>query len=256
MIICQENLFSEDKEEETLEYLRKYFDSVFLITDEDLVFPSPKKSEIIKEAIKSKCFFRGSLALAKRLGRKFSHTNALEWLPSLRKYALNKDYSFLDFKTLLERVEESGLTKFVRPCSGFKEFSGNIYTPDTLRKEYNFAVKQKNISPYIICQYSEPKPIHKEWRVIFVNARLIDGSQYMENFELKVVSGLPSEVKAFASIVSTDDFFINNFEYVLDICESNDELFLLEINAFETASFYGADRNLIYSTLANEVYVS
>lgn len=114
--------------------------------------------------------------------------------------------------------------------------------------EYNFTVRNKNISPDLICMVSEPKNIGREWRTIFINGEYVSGSQYMKNGELDIVKEIPEEVVNYAKRLAEDDYFLNIFEFVIDVAELDYRLALVEINGFETASFYGADLDLVYKT--------
>ena len=125
--------------------------------------------------------FRGSLAMAQRMGRKLEFTDARSWAPALRKYILSQDYYFLDASSVLDRFP-SDRRLFVRPASGFKEFSGNVFTREKFAEEFHYATRGRNIDPYTICMVSTPlvDPPSHEWRLVFINHKLVGASQYME----------------------------------------------------------------------------
>lgn len=58
---------------------------------------------------------------------------------------------------------------------------------------------------------------------------------------------VPSEVLELGSLLAQKDYFLNVFDFVIDIAETSDGLRVLEVNAFETASFYAADLGKVYA---------
>ncbi len=235
-LLVQKDVFSEDEYFAPLPIIQKYFD-VALISDEAIM-----RNEIPKVDI-----FRGSLALAKKLGRKYEYANALSFMPRFRDKLVCPDVVFTDLEDIKSKLQEDD-PRFVRPVSGFKEFSGNVFTKESFESEYNFAVKNKNLDKGLICAVADPVKIGREWRAIFIDNKFVSGSQYMENGELNIIQEIPENVVEFAKKIAGDDYFLNTFEFVIDIAEIPDRLALIEVNAFETASFYGADLDLIYKT--------
>jgi glutathione synthase/RimK-type ligase-like ATP-grasp enzyme len=171
-------------------------------------------------------------------------------LPALKKYAHNLDYCFLDADELLRETRMSW-PLFIKPVKGNKAFSGNVFTKEKFQEEYNFFVRNLNIDPYIICQYSPPKPIEKEYRFVIVNNDVIDGCQYLENGERIDKPCDEPSAKELASVIANHLFFINFPNFVVDIAQNDDTFTLLEVNSIHTSSFYSCDLDKIYSTLAN-----
>lgn len=239
-LIVQKDVFSEDEHFAPLPIIEKYF-NVNLIDDWEVLEGRFDPHEI----------FRGSLALARRLGRTFEYANALKFMPRFRADLVNPEVMFDDLKHLLE--DDGYFPLFVRPVSAFKEFSGNVFTFEKLQEEFNWLTKNKNIDPYLICSACEPVKIGKEWRTIFVNDQYVSGSQYMQGGELSIEAGVPEKVVEMAVRLSKEDYFLNIFDFVIDIGEVEDRLALVEINGFETASFYGADLDKVYSAWAKSL---
>lgn len=231
-LLVQEDIFSEDEYFAPLPIIRKYFD-VVLLSDED----------IQKNRVFDIYRFRGSLTLARKKGKTYPYANALQFMPHFREYLVNPETVFVDMRHI---KEVGSFPLFIRPVSGFKEFSGNVFTKESFETEYNFVTKNKNISPDLICAVCDPVEIGREWRAIFVDGEYISGSQYMNKGELEIKKEIPDEVIEFAKKIAADDYFLNIFEYVIDVAEVGGELKLVEINAFETASFYGADLDALY----------
>ena len=230
----QTDVFFEEENQNVKEIVKKYFDCFFI-----------KKDDILGCRGSGNVKFRGSLFLAKVLGQKFEFANALSFIPNLRKYSVSPDAKFNDLSSLRGRE-----TLFIRPVSPFKEFAGNVYTPEKFEEEYNFLTTYKNVDKHIICAYATPVKIGREWRCIFVNNEYCAGSQYLNEGELDVLEGVEEKVITFAKKIAKENYFINIFDFVIDIGETEDGLKLIEINAFETSSFYGADLDKIYKTWA------
>lgn len=196
--------------------------------------------------------FRGSLALAMLRGEKFEYANAMKWLPYFRSEAVSKDGIFVDMAFAESLMHFN--PKFVRPASPMKEFSGDIFNRHKLRKEIAFLTQNKNLHPHeIMCLVAAPVAIQTEWRCVFVNNKYVSGSQYMTNGQLDVNRIVPDTVREYAQFLAAKPYFINIFDFVLDIGKTQDGLRLVEINGFETASFYAADLDAIYSAWSETV---
>lgn len=249
-LLLQKDLFAEDELQDTQAVIEKYF-KVSVIPDEDIYSPNFLKNASV--------IFRGSLAMAARLGHKFEYANALNWLPHFSESAVSRRYRFLDLKNILSTCFTSNEKWFVRPVSCFKEFSGNVYNYQKLMEERNFLVNNKNIADTIICVMAPPVDIGREWRAVFVNHKLVSICQYMKNgkIELAPESEVPEKAIEYAKEIGADSYFQNKFNYIIDVGEFFTDgynykmcLGLLEVNAFETSSFYACDLDKIYSEYA------
>jgi hypothetical protein len=238
MFILEEGLFHEDHESDTQSLIKKYFSDVSII-NKDTIHLRNLPSDYTG-------LFRGSLALATKLNRIKNFTNALEWAPILREFLASEYFLFLDAKGILQHNLNWPL--FIRPTAGNKSFSGNVYTREKFKIEYDYLTVNKNYSPSTLCMFASPVEIFTEWRCIFINNEYCSGSQYMQNGELSVNSNVPEYVIEFANKIISHEFFLNLFEFVLDIGLTNDGLKVIEVNGFETSSFYGADLDKIYQT--------
>jgi len=243
-ILIENGVFWEDDEEKTnsAKAAEKYFKV------------STCSNSLFYEGKEKPDFWRGSFGLKARLRRlhgiieddvKF---NCLEWLPALKKFALNNKYFFLDAETLLKGSEEF-FPVFIRPVKGFKEFSGQVFTKEKFTNEFNHLV-QKNYSPHTICQISPVQKVEKEYRFIVIDGKIVDGCLYLELDERKD-GPYVQEAWGLAEEVIKNDFFANFPNFVIDICESNGIFKLLEINSIHTSSFYSCNLDLIYEKLAN-----
>lgn len=237
-LYLQNNLFWEEEDNpEYLDIIKKSFD-VQVLTPEfyttDFRNFNPR-------------FFRGSLGYARRLKRNYEFTNCLSWIPEFREFILDPNSWFTDMGYLAKRNHPNYF--FARPVDGFKTFAGQVFNQEQFKTEYNFLKQNKNIPDSLICMVSAPKAIGNEWRTVFINNQYVDGCQYLPTVE----KNIPDKVRDFAIMLSKNPFFLNKFDFVIDICEHYDDIYLLEINSFECSSFYAMDLDKIYSTWANSI---
>lgn len=240
--LLQKGVFTEDGLSDTEGLVRREVSpfSVEIVSDQEAMTGSARLRE-------HRGPFRGSLTMAQRMGRKFEFTNALAWAPALRNYILSQDYYFLDLASVLDRFSFDRHL-FVRPASGFKEFSGNVFTRDKFAEEFHYTTRGKNIDPCTICMVSTPleNPPSYEWRLVFIDHALVGASQYMEGGQLSISRHVPDEVVSAGAEVSRNSYFLNVPDFVLDFAATESGPKLVEVNAAETSSFYGADLETIY----------
>ncbi len=191
--------------------------------------------------------FRGSLDYARILGFKFEYANALNWLPKFRKQCVSENAIFVELGAAKDFSERWKQNIFVRPVSPFKQFAGQVFTPDRLDTETKWLLQGKNIAPdEIICILCEPIKIEREYRLIFIDGICVGASRYMVNEELSVDPYVPQEAIQFGEKLAKNDYFANIFEFVLDVGLVKGQYKLIEVNGFETASFYAADLAKVY----------
>jgi len=237
-LLLQDLIFSEDEFSDTKSIINKYFDAHEIETN--------KIFEAKHLGISN---FRGSLSLARILGRDYKFANALQWLSHFRSQTVSPAALFTDIKHALTL----DFPLFIRPASPFKEFSGDVYTKEKFQQEYDYMVVSKNQNPGLICAFAAPVKIKKEWRLIFIDSRYLSSSQYMSEGDLNIKSSVPQEVIEFGKQIAKDDYFTNVFNFILDIGETDSGLKLIEINGFECSSFYGANLDKIYNAWANSI---
>ena len=246
--VIQRGVFWEDGELlSNREAASRYF-NVVDVTDEEVMSA--------RFAADPSYLMRGSMTLAQKMGRKFDFARVDRWLPHFREYAVNRDAIFTDMQHALDFLlrEEDISHMFVRPASPLKEFAGQAFNADSLAKEMNWLKQGKNIEPRdLLCVVAPTVQIEREWRCIFVEGRLAGGSQYMTRGEADIRADLPKEVGAFASQLARHDYFLNKFEFVIDVGEVAGALRLVEVNGFETASFYAANLDEIYDRWAKSL---
>jgi hypothetical protein len=167
------------------------------------------------------------------------------------KFLLNQDYIMMPATELLRQKEfvydKMGIDGcvFVRPSSGFKEFAGAVVPLEEMNKNaLGFGFYHEN--PELLTVVTAPKVITKEWRFVVAKKKVITGSQYRlgKDVEPELVDTTCEAALYAQSIVDAVEWEPDPI-YTLDVCESNGELFLLELNAFSTSGLYDCDLETI-----------
>lgn len=141
---------------------------------------------------------------------------------------------------------------FIRPDSPLKPFSGRVLDIDaiSLRSlDHGFYFDDVTL-PVVIAPVRE---IGKEWRFVVVDSKIISGSAYeAETRSAKTI--LPSEEAwSFAAGIAKVAIQPDRV-YVLDVCESESSLHLLELNPFGGADLYACNVEDIVTAISDLVY--
>jgi len=254
IIYLESDLFSEDEHQNTRKIIEQYFN--IKSTSSELILQSKarhNKGHTLDAQMKLNPYFRASLNVAKQIGKDFKYANALNWVPYFREYLIDPKHTFFnDLKWIKDYFTDFDIT-FIRPCDPFKSFSGQVFdSKDSFLNEYRFITHNLNIEDNLMCMLSDAHFINNEYRCIFINNKYISGSKYYSNGVMELDSEVPQKVIEFAEKISNTSYFRNIFNYVIDVAEIQKKLHLIEINAFETASFYAADLDKIYKYWAQK----
>jgi hypothetical protein len=255
-ILIEKNVFWEDEGNPNaqVEAAHPYFETFYVEHFLDKIpistpFGNPKNAHSLID------FYRGSFGLRSTLykyGRKvredLNFFNCLNWAPRLSEWYVNKEFVFLDALSISNN--RCAFPAYVRPCRGDKIFTGQKF--ESLKdflKEFHFFTRNENHDQHEICLLSNPKKIDREWRLVFVNHEYVSGALYLENFERKD-GPVENFVRKIGKEIAENEYFLNFPNFVLDLCEENGIIHLLEINSIHTSSFYSADLEKIYYSIA------
>lgn len=241
----QRDLFWEDRDSKAAEAAAKYFN-----------LKEPNLDCFTRVDYKAADFslIRGSLDLARRCGRTFSFARADRWLPAFRESCVNRDAYFTDLLHAGKIIRKEG-AKFLRSVSPFKELAGDVFDLGRYQTELNYQKSKDIMAGGLIVVVAEPVHIVEECRFIFVNNKLAGWSKYMENGELCVEPNVSEEARELAEYLSDQPYFLNSFEYTIDLGRVGDSWYLVEVNGFETSSFYAADCDKIYRAWAESLQI-
>jgi hypothetical protein len=203
--------------------------------------------------------FRGTLSL----GRDILRTS---WIPgaymdekNLRcstyytyfgQYLLNNKYFILSLGELIRRKEEilnyfnSKGEIFIRPDSNMKSFRAGVFNLEVLNTMQALGSELKSDASTLVL-VSGKKPITKEWRFFVYKNEIVTGSLYLvgeEQINERIEGG---HLQSYLSEVLKQVNWYPELLYTLDICESEGELYVLELGSFSCAGEYGCDVDLI-----------
>lgn len=200
--------------------------------------------------------FYGSLNLGKQIQREnkwvpgvYNNAKSLEcsvYFNHFGQHLLNQNYAFITIKELLRQKDfyysifgNSNDEIFVRPNSGFKQFTGTVVGRSRMSLE-TLGYGYYHEDPSLMVIASGAKQISREWRVVVGDKKVITGSQYKIDCELEVSADFPKEVEEFAQSIIPEDWEPDRL-FVMDICESENKLSLLELNSFSCSGLYDCD---------------
>lgn len=153
--------------------------------------------------------------------------------PDAAKTMLIKDFSIIN-KDPDEYI-------FVRPQHDTKSIVGSVWTNKdfdkwcTIAKQGILAGVDEN-TPIVV---AKPYGIEAEWRLFVVDNCIVASSQYQKNRKLYKKAGAPEEVIAFAE--KAIKRWSPSVAYVLDICRTAGNLFIVEAQGFNSAGTYSSD---------------
>lgn len=154
---------------------------------------------------------------------------------------LNKNYKLLTINTMRSKKE-----RFIRPNTSKKIFTGDLYTKEKLLNLYPHLSNDTEIIT------SEPKPIEEEWRLTVINRKIISWSEYSwESKPLKPRNKIPHSILKLASEVCQCRYQPLS-AYTLDVCISNNQPKIVEINSINTSCFYNSNIEQIFKVIENE----
>ncbi|MEL7071476.1 MAG: ATP-grasp domain-containing protein [Cyanobacteria bacterium J06581_3] len=203
--------------------------------------------------------FRGSLGL----GRDILRTT---WIPGaymdqknlscttyyahFGEYLLNNRYFVLPLAELIRRRVEildyfgSDGELFIRPDSNMKLFRAGVFDLRSLNTIEALSSELRREKTTLVL-VGEKKPIKREWRFFAYKDEIITGSLYLigeEQVNKKIWGGY---LEDYAAKVIKQVGWYPEILYTIDICESAEELHVLELGSFSCAGEYGCDVSLI-----------
>lgn len=167
------------------------------------------------------------------------------WYPAARPWLLQRDAVILPASQLVAdpvtalRAMGSPERVFVRPDSPLKPFAGRVVTTNglTLRQlDHGFYYDDADL-PVVVAPLRQ---VGAEWRYVIVDGRVVAGSAYEANGRKARADdpgGAPwRKASEIAAAMPAPERV-----YVLDLCEADGELWLLELNPFAGADLYACD---------------
>lgn len=170
-----------------------------------------------------------------------------EYYPHFDRYLLNADRAILtgidaiaQKDSLFDRLAIDDCV-FVRPSSVHKLFAGRVVDRDTF--ESAIAPSRYDTESRVVI--ARPKSLMREWRLVVVDKVVVAASQYRDRGMLSIQAGCPAEVQAYAERVLRDVDWRPDAAFMMDICESDDRLFVVELNSFSCSGLYACDLSAV-----------
>jgi ATP-grasp domain, R2K clade family 3 len=130
---------------------------------------------------------------------------------------------------------------FARPTSCHKLFVGRRISRDTFAS----ALAPTRYDPRTQVVVAAPREIAREWRLVAVGDRIIAGSQYAKGGTRAVAAACPAEVRSFAESMLAEVSWRPDPIFMLDVCEAEDRLWLVELNGFSCSWLYQCDLSAV-----------
>jgi len=152
----------------------------------------------------------------------------------------------LNRDTILAEMGREGRV-FLRPDGCQKTFTGRVVDED----EFAAALAPARYDTTTRVVIAELRPIAREWRLIVVEGTVVGASQYLMRGELRVEAGCPASVLAFAQQMLDSVAWWPDDAFMLDVCESEGDLFLLELNGFSCSAIYPCDYRAVVAAVSD-----
>lgn len=166
------------------------------------------------------------------------------------QYLLNNKYFLLSLGELIRRKTEileyfkSEGDFFVRPDSNMKSFRAGVFNLNVLNTMQSLGSELKRDETTFVL-VSAKRPIAKEWRFFIYKNQVIAGSLYLigeERVDETIRGGYLENY--LAEVLKQVSWYPESL-YTIDICESEGELYVLELGSFSCAGEYGCDLSAI-----------
>lgn len=168
-------------------------------------------------------------------------------------YLLNRNYAFLPIVEAIRRQDDLFASYghndiiFVRPDSVDKSFSGKLID----RNAFASFLTPYAIDPALLVMVAEPLPVGYEWRLFIRHGQVMASSQYRLDGETNVAKNVPHAVISHAEQVLSSITWRPDPLFVMDVCESNDDLRIVELNSFSCSGQCAIDLQR-YVSVASE----
>jgi hypothetical protein len=208
--------------------------------------------------------FHGSLGNAERVRRELpwrpgslcdtEKFRCSAWYPRAEPWLLHRKWKLTTVQALVaDSTEElafldGAAEAFVRPDSPLKPFSGRVVRRDRLSLEaldHGYHYVDATL-PVVVAPV---RPVGREWRYVVVARTVVAGSGYTADRLGTRPDDPNGEAWRYAQDVARA-LAPPEAVYVLDLCEVNGALHLLELNPFSGADLYACDRRAVVTAVS------
>lgn len=202
----------------------------------------------------------GSTSLIKMLSRSIALNDGLffnqknlktsTWVAKLGERMLNDEACVIPLYAAAKLKTPE--TWFMKPDDDLKDFTGSIVDAAGIEKFYKeVASGGFMFDETIQVVLSKPKNLGWEWRLFMVKNEVISGSSYRLKDMLNQTKPVPDRVVQFAQ--ETAAIWRPDDVYVMDVCETDDGLKIVEFNCFNASGFYRCDVEKVVDRVSQHV---
>ena len=172
------------------------------------------------------------------------------WREKYKEEVLNSNAEITTIREFAERPLKGLSNIFVRPNDDSKSFAGNIFEEREFKTwcEGLCSADDLSIKSETKIIVAEAVQLEFEWRLFVVDKKVSSGSKYRENFRITVSPDVPGEVIDFAEDLAK--VWTPNDVFVMDICSSGGELYVIEVNCMNSSGFYANNVKKIVSDIS------
>ena len=178
------------------------------------------------------------------------HLRCSNYYTYFGQYLLNNKYFILSLGELVRRKTEilsyfkSEGDLFIRPDSNMKSFRAGVFNLNILNTMQSLG-SELNRDETTLVLVSGKRAITKEWRFFVYKNQIITGSLYLmgESRVDETIRG--GYLENYLSEVIKQVSWYPESVYTIDICESEGELYVLELGSFSCAGEYACDLSAI-----------
>jgi ATP-grasp domain, R2K clade family 2 len=224
-----------------------YWDEGYLLEDKSVVF---RGSLNIGKKARQQAWYPGVIMDIKNFNCSTYYTYWGQWM-------LNKHYWLMPLAELyrdnfIEDCLESLYCPyysdkvFIRPDSGMKQFAGGLFNLSDLSS-------LKGIEPETLILVAPIKQVDREWRFVVCDNKVITGSQYFEKGEYvsSQDSYLNNKAADYLDMTLKNINWLPDQIYCVDVCESEGEFSILELNSFSCSALYNCDLSKVVEVANN-----
>ncbi len=172
------------------------------------------------------------------------------WAPRLSKWLLNDTWEVMHASDLVQDASRVPFDSvFVRPDNALKSFSGRVLKRHQLtlsNLDHGYYYEDEDLLVVV----APSKPIAREWRYVVVGTDVVAGSAYDPSTHAATEDDASGGPWKFAAEVARS-VAPPEPVYVLDVCESAGNLYVVELNAFSGADLYACDGRAVADAITS-----
>jgi hypothetical protein len=175
------------------------------------------------------------------------------------EYLFNDKYVMLPAGEVIRRLDDlyDWLGEydniFIRPSSGCKTFTGQLFDRKHFAKDWDVAMNYGG-APTDLVVVSTPKIIRGEYRYVIGDGKIIASSEYSWNSKPNVKEA-PKHLEAYVDMVLSDVDYDPDPVWILDVALDADlKPYVLEVGSFSSSGLYACNKSDIVTKVSEIAY--